>query len=97
VRSDTVRLAGSLLPELHYGGAGILRGGARAAYTNFGGSSDSLRIDLVGMLAIRDFCFALAAEDISSDSSRRYSYGIIWSFDDVREAPSAGGERGGGQ
>jgi len=93
---DSLRLAGLLLPEIRFGGNGIVRAGPRASWTARRDSGDSLRVDLLGTLSIKSFSLVLAAEDISRDYSRRYSYGIVWSFDDTqsRQAPAG---RGGGQ
>jgi hypothetical protein len=92
-RADSTRLAGALLPELGFGASGRLSGGPRVVYVSRGESDDTLRLDLLGMLAIKRFSFVISAEDITDSSTRRYSYGIVWSFEDTREAPSGEGGR----
>jgi hypothetical protein len=96
-RADTLRLAGSLIPSLRWGSSGLLKGGAMAAYTRFGDSGDEVRMDLLGMLSISRFSLVIATENVTGDSSRHYSYGLVWSFDDAPDAPQTEEGRGGGQ
>jgi hypothetical protein len=49
-------------------------------------------LDLVSIFELGDFSFLVAAEDVTDDSERSYTYGIIWSFDDPPPDFSRGGE-----
>ena len=96
---DTLHCAGAILPGFTYGNARISFGASGSAALPLrerdeAGAelSPTGRLDLISMFELGDFSFLVAAEDVTDDSKRSYTYGIIWSFDDPPPDYSRGGE-----
>lgn len=86
---DTLGLSGVLLPSFRYGNARVAVGAAGRLEMPVGGrdaagagSEPSGSLELLSMFELGAFSFVLAAEDVTDDAERSYTYGIVWSFDD---------------
>ncbi|NLP05641.1 hypothetical protein GX411_06800 [Candidatus Fermentibacteria bacterium] len=95
--ADSTRIGLTAMPGLRWGASGILKFGGRMSAVHDGDGGWSEALDLISSFSIGRFSLVGAAEDVTDDQTRRYSYGMIWAFSDgprSAEREGRGGEGG---
>jgi hypothetical protein len=79
--TDSVRVAGMLLPSIRYWNARISAGGrCDLTWSEDGDWQGS--VDLLSGFTLGNFALVLAVEDVDSDLKRSWTYGLTWYFTD---------------
>lgn len=92
--ADSLRVGLTAMPGVRWGASGILKLGGRIVVERDEDGTWSEAMDLISSFGIGRFSLVGAAEDVTDDQTRRYSYGITWAFSD---APGSSGREGRGE
>ena len=93
--SDSLSLAGSILPWIRYWNARITAG-ARCDLSWADGEGWSGTVDLLSAFTLGRFAFVLAVEDVDYDPGRSWTFGISWEFTDRPPSIDTGEDEGRG-
>lgn len=94
--ADSTRVGATALPGMRWGSSGFLRLGGRLVAVHSADEGWSEALDLISSFDIGGFSLVGAAEDVTDDQERRYSYGITWSFSDRQGSAGREGRGDGG-
>ena len=95
--SDSVRVAGLVLPSIRYWNARI-SAGARCDLLWSAGNGWRGTVDVLSTFTLGRFAFVFSVENIDDDYRRNWTYGLTWEFTDKPPViPTEEESRGGGE